>query len=143
MGPRLASVHGDLEFVVAQRGLCVTSIDYHAAPVHLTEANLLSLGLVLAGGHEGDRPPSVAKPWALSLQGHADRAGRGPALAKPDWSLPPGHRSGGLLFARVRDGLDVFVVDYHAGRACLSIDDIARLQLTWRGVLGQPVGEHA
>lgn len=131
MGPTVR-VFGDLEFSADPTGLSVSPQDYHGSPCHLAAEDLLFLGLCLTGGTEEERPPSVAQPWAASLSSRTDRAARGPALAKPGWALPQGHRAGGLLFARVRGGLDVFVADYHAGRVRLSAEDLAALGLAWK-----------
>ena len=136
--PRATLVLGDLEFVAADGELRVAAIDYHAAPVHLGETELTELGLALSGGNEGGWPVSVAEPWAASLDGRADRRSRGPALADPAWALPPGRRVGGLHFARVRGGLDVFVIDYHAGEARLAVTDLAGLGLRRRSSAPAP-----
>lgn len=123
--------------MAADGELRVAAIDYHAAPVHLGERDLTELGLTLSESHDGGWPVSVAEPWVASLDGRPDRRPRGPALADPAWSLPPGRRVGGLHFARVRGGLDVFVVDYHAGQARLATTDLAALGL--RGRRSAPV----
>lgn len=136
--PRATLVLGDLEFVAADGELRVAAIDYHAAPVHLGEADLTDLGLALCGTPEDGWPASVAGRWVASLNRRPDRRPRGPALADPAWALPPGRHVGGLHFARVRGGLDVFVIDYHAGEAWLAVADLAGLGLRRRSSAAAP-----
>lgn len=127
----VSRVLGELEFTADPAGLSVAATEYHASPLHLEAGDLVALGLCLLDDEEDRRPRSVAKPWAAALRTRADRTGQGPALAQAGWHLPEGRRVGGFLFARVRGGIDAFVVDYHAQPARLSAEDLAALGLAW------------
>lgn len=108
--------------------LTVEVVDYHARPMHLDTGDLATLGLAPAGS-DSARPASVAVAWLAVARVQPDRARRGPGL-DVGWSLPPGLRRSDLLLARVKGGLDIFVLGYDARPVRLTPEDLRQLKLS-------------
>lgn len=107
--------------------LTVEVVDYHARPLHLDTSDLATLGLAPAGS-DSARPASVAAAWLAVARVQPDRARSGPGL-DAGWSRPPGSRRGDLLLARVKGGLDIFVLGYDAQPVRLTPGDLHQLGL--------------
>lgn len=128
--PRVGPIEvNGIEFRPEDSGLELSTVDYHAGPAHLTVDDLTICGLVPAEGRE-DWPESVAKQWRLMASVQPDKARSGPALDDPRWRYPPGLQRGGFLVSRVRDGVDIFVLSFDAGRVILTNRDLVELGLS-------------
>ncbi len=83
----------------------------------------------MPAGPEAGRPASVAVAWLAVAR--VSRIARAAALASTSaWGLPPGLRRGDLLLARVKGGLDIFVLGYDARPVRLTPEDLRQLKLS-------------
>ncbi len=69
-------------------GLQLSTLEYHAGPVHLTAQDLARCGLTPTG--KNPWPESIAARWLDESKVRPDRTPRGPALSDPSWQYPPG-----------------------------------------------------
>ncbi|WP_224364133.1 hypothetical protein [Hyalangium versicolor] len=120
---------GELEFCATPLELEVHVWDYHADPVHLSSEDLDVLGLIATE----QRPllgTSLVAPWRRAL-----REGRARDLPLPQLSDEANARAlhlGGLALLPVAEGVDVYVVSYHASPVRLGVDHLTRLGLRYR-----------
>jgi hypothetical protein len=117
---------GAVEIERTNGGLVFRVVDYHGDPLHLGTEDLEAVGLhVVVPAVES----SCAALWSGSLSHHADAYPRGTVFLDPNWPALAGVQIGGLLFVPVRDGLDVYVTDYHCERVRLDEHALNRLGL--------------
>lgn len=107
-------------------GVAFRVVDYHGDPLHLADRHLAAVGVRVVSICVRR---SDAERWAGDLEHHPDAYARGPALLEPQWSAPEGVEVGGVLFVRVRGGIDLYVTDYHCGRVLLDERQLERLGL--------------
>jgi hypothetical protein len=103
---------------VDSRRLTLCTSDYHCPPAHIGLDELRRLGFVLLTvGRK--LPPSAALAWR-----HSGREPRG--------EVPDGLQLDGYVLARVRAGLDVFVISYAAGEVLVGEDGLRQVGLRVR-----------
>jgi hypothetical protein len=107
--------------------LRITSLAYDAGPVHLSREDLAFLGFALLPC-ESRGSSSAVKRWR-----EAARQARGELPRRPAPWGGPGLTAGDVRLVPVEEGLDVFVLDYHAPPATLHAAQLARLGLRLRG----------
>jgi hypothetical protein len=104
--------------------------DSHAEPVHLSLQELDPLGLI-ATEERGPLPTSQVAPWRKALREGAGRELQTPQLSD-DASTRALH-TGGVALLPVAEGVDVYVISYHATPVRLEVHQLARLGLRYRG----------
>jgi hypothetical protein len=92
---------------------------YDAGPAHLSYQDLALLGL--AATPTGPRPASGVKRWREAVARIIDEIPRRPL------PVGPGLTAGDLRLVAAEEGLDVFVLDYHAPPVDVSLAALARL----------------
>jgi hypothetical protein len=103
--------------------------DYHVDPIHLSLEELGQLGLI-ATAERGPLPTSEVAPWRRALQQGMGRDSHPPPL-RDDLSARALHM-GGVALLPVVEGLDVYVISYHAAPVRLELHQLARLGLRYR-----------
>jgi hypothetical protein len=103
--------------------------DYHADPIHVSLEDLLPLGLTATEprSHLG---PSRVSPWRRAL-----RQGKGRDAPLPHLGEEAHARAvhlGGLALVPVAEGVDMYVISYHASSVLLGPSHLARLGLHYR-----------
>jgi hypothetical protein len=118
----------EMEFHAFPGQLEVQIWDYHADPVHLSHEDLSKLGLTSAHDRTAVAPSRVA-PWRKALrEGRRDTSI--PQLT--DEETARALHTGGVAWLPVADGLDVYIVSYHAAPVRLEPVHLARLGLSYR-----------
>jgi hypothetical protein len=103
--------------------------DYHVDPVHLSLEELGQLGLI-STSERGPLPASEVAPWRRALQQGVGRDSPPPPL-RDELSARALHTSGVALLPVV-EGLDVYVISYHASPVRLEPHQLARLGLRFQ-----------
>jgi hypothetical protein len=103
--------------------------DYHVDPIHLSLEELGQLGLI-ATAERGALPTSEVAPWRRALQQGPGRDNHPPPL-RDELSARALH-TGGVALLPVVEGLDVYVISYHATPVRLEGHQLARLGLRYR-----------
>lgn len=115
----------ELEFRALPEHLSVQIWDYHAAPVHLSHEELSWLGLSPTEPRASTVPSRVA-PWRRALrEGRRDMST--PQLTEEETARAL--HTGGVAWVPVAEGVDVYIVSYHAGPVQLEPVHLARLGL--------------
>lgn len=119
----IVMVRDGIGFEVAGGALRITSRAYDAGPVHLSREDLALLGFaVRASAPRG--PASAVKRWR-----EAARRARGELPLRPAPWGAPGLTAGDMRLVAVDEGLDVFVLDYHAPPIEVRAAELERLGL--------------
>jgi hypothetical protein len=119
---------GELEFRALPPELEAQVWDYHADPVHLSLEDLDQLGLIATEERAGLGTSAVA-PWRLGFH-ERRRDHQAPRLDEA--SSARALHTGGLAWLPVVEGLDVYVISYHASPVRLGATQLARLGLRYR-----------
>ncbi len=120
----------ELEFRASASEVEMHIWDYHADPVHLSLEDLARLGLTPTE-ERGPLEPSEVAPWRRALA-----AGRSRDVPIPHLSDEHSARAlhlGGVAWLPVAEGLDLYILSYHASPVRLDTAHLARLGLRQQG----------
>ena len=126
--PTTSLLKDEMEFRAFPAELEVRIWDYHADPIHLSLEELAQLGLA-ATEERGVSVASRVAPWRRALR-EGRRETPIPQLTEEETARAL--HTGGVAWLPVAEGLDVYIISYHAAPVRLELAHLARLGLRYR-----------